>query len=206
MKIGIIGSGKIGGTLARLFANAGHDVIISNSRGPQSIKHMEAELGPPVKAVTPAEAVAQGEVVVVALPWRNRHELPAAKLFHDKIVVDATNPYKPDFGLYDLGDSTSCEEIAKLMPGARVVKAFNTMYYKTLASEGKKTTNGRLAIFVAGDDEQAKHVVAKLIEGIGFAPVDTGSLRDGGRKQQPDSPIYNKAMTVDEAHKILART
>jgi predicted dinucleotide-binding enzyme len=207
MKIGIIGSGKIGGTLARLFANAGYDVFISNSRGPHSLKDMVATLGPRVKAVTPQEAVTHGDVVVLALPWRNRQELPAAKLFEEKIVVDATNPYKPEgFGIHDLGDSTSSEEIAKHMPGARVVKAFNTIYYKTLAGEGKKSRDERLAIFVAGDDEQAKHVVAKLIEDIGFAPVDTGSLRNGGRNQQPDSPIYNKSMTVDEARKILART
>jgi 8-hydroxy-5-deazaflavin:NADPH oxidoreductase len=207
MKIGIIGSGKIGGALARLFASVGHDVFISNSRGPHSLKDMVAALGPRVAAVTPEEAVAHGDVVVLALPWRNRQELPAAKLFEGKIVVDATNPYKPEgFGTHDLGDSTSSEEIAKHMPGARVVKAFNTIYYKTLAGEGKKSKDGRLAIFVAGDDEQAKHVVAKLIEDIAFAPVDTGSLRDGGRNQQPDSLIYNKSMTADEAHKILART
>jgi len=86
-----------------------------------------------------------------------------------------------------------------------VVKAFNTMYYKTLASEGKKSKDDRLAIFIAGDDVHAKQVVEKLIEDIGFAAVDTGSLRDGGRKQQPDSPIYNKPMTVNEAHKELTR-
>jgi 8-hydroxy-5-deazaflavin:NADPH oxidoreductase len=90
------------------------------------------------------------------------------------------------------------------MPGARVVKAFNTTYYKTLASEGTKPKEGRLAIFLAGDDEQAKRVVAKLIEDIGFAPVDTGSLREGGRRQQPESTIYNKPMTGDEARTILA--
>ena len=206
MKIGIIGSGKIGGTLAHLFAKAGHEISISNSRGPHSLTHVVAEIGPRATAVTPEEAVALGDVVVLALPWRNRHQLPEAKLFEGKIVVDATNPYKPEgLGLHDLGDSTSSEEIAKLMPRARLVKAFNTIYYKTLASEGKKSKDGRLAIFIAGDDEQAKQVVAKLIEDIGFAPVDTGSLRHGGRKQQPDSPIYNESMTADEARKILTR-
>jgi len=205
MKIGIIGSGMIGSTLARLFAKAGHDVFVSNSRGPHSLKDLEATLGHRVKALTPEEAIAHGDVVVLALPWRNRRELPGAKLFERKIVVDATNPYKPEGSVHDLGDSTSSEEIAKLMPGARVVKAFNTMYYKTLAREGKKSKDGRLAIFVAGDDEQAKQIVGKLIEDIGFAPVDTGSLHEGGRKQEPDSPIYNKPMAVDEARENLAR-
>jgi len=86
----------IGGTLSRLFTNAGHDVFVSNSRGPESLKELEATLGPRVKAVTSKEAVVHGDVVVLALPWRNRQELPAAKLFERKIVVDTTNPYKPE--------------------------------------------------------------------------------------------------------------
>lgn len=185
MKIGIIGSGNIGGTLAALFAKAGHEVFVSNTRGPQSLKDLVNVIGPRAKAAAPEEAIALGDVIVLALPWRNRSQLPSAELLSGKIVVDATNPYKPDLSLYDLGDSTSSEEIAKLMPGARLVKAFNTMYYKTLASEGKQSEDGRLAICLAGDDAQAKQTVANLIEDIGFAPVDPGSLREGGRKQQP---------------------
>jgi predicted dinucleotide-binding enzyme len=205
MKIGIIGSGMVGGTLARLFASASHDVFISNSRGPHSLEDLTATLGPRVKAVTTEDAVRLGDVVVLALPWRNKQQLPPAELFDGKIVIDATNPYKPEMrGVYDLGNSTSSEEIAKRVPGARVVKAFNTMYYKTLANEGKRSKDGRLTIFLAGDDEQAKQIVAKLIDDIGFAPVDTGSLRYGGRKQQPDSPLYNNPMTADKARKALA--
>jgi 8-hydroxy-5-deazaflavin:NADPH oxidoreductase len=206
MKIGIIGAGKMGGTLAHLLARAGHDVFISNSRGPQSLEELVASMGPRAKAVTREEAITLGDVVVLALPWRNKHQLPSAQLFDGKIVVDATNHYKAEgFGLHDLGNSTSSEEIAKHVPGARVVKAFNTIYYKTLASEGKTSKDGRLAIFLAGDDEHAKQVVAKLIEDIGFAPVDAGSLREGGRKLEPGSPLYNKPMTGEEASAMLVK-
>ena len=204
MKIGIIGSGNIGGTLASLFAKAGHEVFISNTRGPQSLKDLVNAIGSRAKGVTPEEAVVHGDVIVLAIPWRNRDQLPAAQLFDGKIVIDATNPYKPDHSIHDLGDSTSSEEIAKLMPRARLVKAFNTMYYRTLASEGKQSKDGRLTIFVAGDDAQAKQTVSKLIEEIGFTAVDSGSLHEGGRKQQPHSPIYNKPMLADEARKKLA--
>ena len=179
MKIGIIGSGNIGGTLASLFAKAGHEVFISNTRGPQSLKDLVNALGSRAKAVTPEEAVAHGDVIVLAIPWRNRDQLPAARLFDGKIVIDATNPYKPDLSIYDLGDSTSSEEIAKVMPRARLVKAFNTMYYRTLASEGKQSKDGRLTIFVAGDDAQAKQTVSNLIEEIGFTPVDSGFVARG---------------------------
>jgi 8-hydroxy-5-deazaflavin:NADPH oxidoreductase len=204
MKIGIIGSGNIGGTLASLFAKAGHEVFISNTRGPESLKDLVSAIGSRAKGVTPEEAVAHGDVIVLAIPWRNRDQLPAAQLFDGKIVVDATNPYKPDLSVYDLGDSTSSEEIAKLMPRTRLVKAFNTMYYRALASEGKQSNHGRLTIFVAGDDAQAKQTVSNLIDEIGFTPVDSGSLHEGGRKQQPHSPIYNKPMLADEARKKLA--
>jgi predicted dinucleotide-binding enzyme len=114
-------------------------------------------------------------------------------LLVDKIVIDAINPYTPDFRIEDLGDDTSSEDIARRLPGARIVKAFNTMYYERLRDEGDTgaPAEERLALFVAGDDAEAKAVVSRLIEDTGFAPVDTGSLREGGRKQQPGSPAYN---------------
>ena len=206
MKIGILGSGMIGGTAARLFANAGHDVAVSNSRGPASLKPLVEEIGAHARAETIDGAARFGDVVLLAVPWREPGALPDASVLKGKIVIDAMNPYKAGGGTYDLGDSTSSEEVQKRLPGARIVKAFNTMYYKTLATEGRpgRPESERLAIFVAGDDAEAKQVVTTLIEDIGFAAIDTGRLREGGRRQEPGSPIYNKPMTTPEARNALA--
>ena len=115
------------------------------------------------------------------------------------------NPYDEDFELEDLGNRTSSEIIKTLVPGAQLVKAFNTLNYKRLASEGKPHgSKDRLAIFIAGDDAHAKSVVAKLIDEIGFDAIDTGSLADGGRKQQPGSKIYNVTLTSRDAKETLA--
>ena len=205
MKIGILGSGMIGGTAARLFANAGHDVAVSNSRGPASLKPLVEEIGAHARAETIDGAARFGDVVLLAVPWREPGALPDASVLKGKIVIDAMNPYKAGGGTYDLGDSTSSEEVQKRLPGARIVKAFNTMYYKTLATEGRpgRPESERLAIFVAGDDAEAKQVVTTLIEDIGFAAIDTGPLREGGRRQEPGSPIYNTPMTAPEARTAL---
>jgi predicted dinucleotide-binding enzyme len=105
----------------------------------------------------------------------------------------------------DLGESTSSEEVAKRLHDARLVKAFNTIYWKTLETEGQPATENRLAVFIAGDDAEAKAIVGKLVEEIGFAPIDTGSLREGSRRQQPGSPIYGRPMRAYEAKEILRR-
>jgi len=207
MKIGIIGAGNIGATAARLFVHAGHEIAISNSRGPESLRELVTLLGPRAHAVTVDEAARFGDVVLLAVPWRSPKALPKPEAVEGKIVIDAMNPYKPNFALYDLGNSTSSEETARRLPGARLVKAFNTIYYEHLATRGRTDlpVGQRHAIFVAGDDADAKRVVTQLIEEIGFAPVDTGSLREGGRQQQPGSAIYNKPMTGEEANEALAR-
>jgi predicted dinucleotide-binding enzyme len=126
-------------------------------------------------AVTVEEAARWGEVILLAAPWRSPEALPKPETVAKKIVIDAMNPYKPDCTFYDLGDSTSSEETAMRLPGARLVKAFNTIYYEHLASRRRTDlpVDQRHAIFVAGDDTEAKHVVTRLIEEIGFAPVDT---------------------------------
>jgi 8-hydroxy-5-deazaflavin:NADPH oxidoreductase len=104
----------------------------------------------------------------------------------------------------DLGNRTSSEEVAKQVPRIHLVKAFNTMYYETLRDGSRPPGEDRLVLFIAGDDANAKAVVSKLIDDIGFVAVDTGSLREGGRKQQPGSPIYNNPMTVETARTRLA--
>ena len=204
MKIGILGAGNIGSNTARLFANAGHHVAISNSKGPRSPESLVMTLNPNVKAMTVEDAVAFGEVILLAIPWKKRQELPPSSLFEGKIVIDAMNPYSENFEVINLGNSTSSEEVRKQLPRARLVKAFNTMYYEMLRTGGRNSENGRLVLFMTGDDPDAKDVVSKLIEEIGFTPVDTGSLREGGRKQQPGSSIYNQPMTVEIAYKRLA--
>jgi predicted dinucleotide-binding enzyme len=208
MNIGILGAGNIGATAAKLFSQAGHHVRIANSRGPQTLESRVHELGDNVKPATPEDAVAFGDVVLIAVPWTHKEDaIPDAGPYDDKIVIDAMNPYTEDFELDDLGDRSSSEITKTLVPGARLVKAFNTIHYRRLAGEGKKRgAAGRLAIFLAGDDTEAKSVVGKLIDEIGFDPVDTGSLAGGGRKQQPGTPIYNVAITADEAEKTLAAT
>ena len=206
MDIGILGAGKIGANAARLFAKAGHDVRIANSRGPQSLKDLIAEIGPRAHAATPGDAVAFGDVVLLALPWVAKEEaIPEAGPYDGKIVIDAMNPYTEDFEIEDLGDRTSSEIIRTLVPGARLVKAFNTIYYRRLASEGKpRGAEGRLAIPVASDDAAAKAVVMQLIDEVGFDAVDSGSLHDGGR-QQPGTPVYNQPLDASEAREALAR-
>ena len=201
MNIGIIGSGNIGGNAARLFAKAGHDVAISNSRGPESLQDLVAGMGSNARAATVEETASFGEVVLVAIPFFACETLPAAQ-FAGKVVVDATNYYEGRDGQIDFGGLTSGELLARHLPDTRLVKAFNTMYYETLSTEGRG--EDRLVLFVAGDDDEAKAVVSRLIEEIGFEPVDTGSLRDGGRKQAPGSAIYNEPMTADQATEVLA--
>jgi len=207
MKIGILGAGNIGATAARLFIAAGHEVAVSNSRGPDSLGSLVRELGKHAHAMTIDEAARFGEVVLLAVPWRTPEALPHADLLRGKIVIDAMNPYRPDGGFYDLGGSTSSELVHERIPGARLVKAFNTIYYVHLAGRGRKDLppDERHTIYVAGDDDDAKQVVARLIEEIGFAAVDTGSLREGGRMQQPDSPVYNQTYNGREAREFLSK-
>lgn len=210
MHIGIIGSGNIGGTLGQLFSDVGHQVAISNSRGPQSLKDFEkygtSGTGSKIKAMTIQETIAFGDIILLAIPWIKRQELPPPDLFNGKIVIDAMNPYSENFEVIDLEPSSSSEEVAKQLSGARIVKAFNTLYYQHLKTKGntKLSKEDRSVIFVAGDDAQAKSVVSKLIDEIGFTPIDTGSLSEGGRKQQPGSEIYNNPMTLQVAQKKLS--
>ena len=187
---------------------AGHQIAISNSKGPQSLESLISSIGANAKAMTVKDTVAYGDVVLLAIPWRKREELrslPSGSL-KNKIIIDATNPYSESFELIDLGNSTSSEEVAKELPGAHIVKAFNTLYFETLGNGGLPSgrEQDRLVLFVAGDDAAAKKVVSNLIEDIGFKAIDTGSLREGGRKQQPGSPIYNNPMIIEVARKRLS--
>lgn len=210
MKIGILGAGHVGGTLGRHWARAGHEVLLS-SRHPKDLRKFVEEIGNGARAGTLEEAARFGEVVVLAIPWRSRGDLPRPDMFDGKVVIDAMNPYTAMGAVIDLGDSSSSEEVAKQLPGARLVKAFNTLAYQELGAGAFRSGKDRWVIYVAGDDAEAKRVVSGLVEGIGFVPVDTGSLRQGGRMQQPGSALYKgwsplrrqKPVTEEQARKLL---
>lgn len=205
MRIGILGSGNIGGAAARLFAKAGHEIALSHSGSPDTLREQVAELGAGARATTAGDAAVFGEVVVLAIPWRSRADLPAQQL-RGKIVIDAMNHYRPDMGLYDLAGSTSSEEVAKALPGARLVKAMNSLPADDLLSRGRPGTpmHERVVMPIAGDDSEAKAVVAQLMAEIGFAPLDTGLLRTGGVLQQPGGgPLSGKPLTLAQAEAAL---
>jgi len=173
--------------------------MVSNSRGPESLREFES-IG--ATAGTVDEAARFGEVVILAVPWRSPEALPPADAVAGKIVVDAMNPYGDNGTILDLGDSSSSEETAKRLPDARIVKAFNTIWFKHLSENGRPDVpvDERHAIFVASDDAEGKRVVMRLIEDIGFGPVDTGSLRDG-KKQEPNTNLYNQVISAAEGRK-----
>jgi predicted dinucleotide-binding enzyme len=203
--IGIIGSGNIGGTSARLLAGAGHRVLISNSRGPETLVDQATGLGPEVSAVTAEEAARRGEVVLVAIPFGRYRDLPAAAL-DGRIVIDATNYYPDRDGTVaelEDGSTTSSELVAAHLAGARVVKAFNTIYFVRLGEGGRPPGDPeRLALPIVGDDEEAKRVVAGLIDEMGFDAVDHGGLAQGAA-QQPGTLVYATDLTAAQLRERL---
>ncbi|MGI8985065.1 MAG: NADPH-dependent F420 reductase [Acidimicrobiales bacterium] len=205
MKIAFVGSGNIGGTLARLLADAGHEVVLANSRGPASLAGLVAAIGPAATAATPADAAEAGEVVVVAIPFLRYRDLPAAELA-GKLVVDATNYYEPRDGTFPelAGGAVSPSELlASALPGATVVKAFNTIHFRHLVDHAKPAgTPGRRAIPIAGDDAGAKATVGGLMDEVGFDAYDAGPLAAGGRFD-PGTPLFNVALTSDEIRAAL---
>ena len=207
MKIGIIGAGNIGGNAAKLFAKAGHEVAIANSRGPETLTDLVGEIGNGAKAVTVEEAVKFGEIVFISIPLGKINELPTDG-FDGKIVIDSNNYYPDRDGQIEALDSdekTSSELLAEHLKGAKIVKAFNTIWFEHLKTLGDTSLplENRRVIFVAGDDADAKKTVSNLIEEIGFAAYDTGSLREGGKNQSPGTAIYNQNITLSEAPAIL---
>jgi predicted dinucleotide-binding enzyme len=181
--VGIIGGGRLGQAMARTALRAGSNVVIANSRGPESLASVVAALGERVSAGTPREA-AGATIVVLAVPWDG---VPAAVRgldWNDRIVVDATNDWAAD----DLDGRTSSEIVAGLVAGARVVKAANTLGADVLGSDPHEA-GGRRVIFLSGDDADAKADVTALFENAGFAPIDLGGLATGGEMQQIHHPL-----------------
>jgi len=192
MRIGIVGAGGIGQAFAAHMVKAGHEVLLSNSRGPESLRDAANRLGPRATAGTRQEA-AQAEVVFLSARWS---QLPGAlsglPAWNSRILIDAANPIvPPGFSMADLRGSTSAEMVASLAPGARVVKVVNTLPVALLASDPNEA-GGHRVLFMSGDDADAKSKVAALLAEAGFAAVDVGALASGGRLHEvPGGPLTN---------------
>ncbi|MET3451309.1 NAD(P)-binding domain-containing protein [Curtobacterium sp. 1544] len=204
--IGIIGAGNIGSQLARLAVQHGHQVVIANSRGPETLTDLVAELGDGARAATRDEAAAAGEIVVVTTPLAAIATIPVEPLV-GKVVIDTNNYYpQRDGHIQALDDetTTTAELLQDHLPGARVVKAFNHIGAADLTGHATPTgTPDRRALVVAGDDDAAKAVVADLIDEFGFDVVDAGPLAEGWRIQR-DTPGYVARFTADELRGKLA--
>ena len=208
MHIGIIGAGHIGGNAGRLFAAAGHEVLFSFARDPQALAERAAAAGAGASAGTPAEAAAFGEVVMLAVPWRTIDEaLGLAGSLEGKIVIDTTNQFGPN-GVLTLPDGLSAAAFnARRMPGARLVKAYNTLTAEFQAEAAGRTGPDRVVMFYAGEDADAKQVVARLIEESGFAPVDMGGWETVRHMEAPRraGAVYGEEYHLPEARAFVAR-
>lgn len=206
MRIGIIGAGHIGGTLTRRLRALGHDVVVANSRGPDTLADLAAETG--ARAATVAEAVRGREVVIVTVPERHIPDLPR-DLFADAggaVVVDTGNYYPQQRdGRIDAIEAGTPESVwVAEQLGRPVVKTFNNIYAQHLMERGRPAgTPGRVALPVAGDDPAAKAVVLQLVDALGFDGVDAGPLAESWR-QQPDTPVYGTDHDADGVRRALA--
>jgi 8-hydroxy-5-deazaflavin:NADPH oxidoreductase len=190
--VGIIGSGNIGSTVARLAVSAGYDVIVSNSRGPETLAELVTELGPRARAVTRVEAADAGDIVLVSVPIKAYTSLSEVTV-SGKIVMDTGNYYPqrdgeiPELAAKTITDS---EYLVRYLRGADIVKVFNNIFYKHLLNLARpRGADDRTALPIAGDDATAKATVVEFLAAIGYDAVDVGALSDGWR-QQPGTPVY----------------
>ena len=204
--IGFIGAGNIGAQVARLAVANGYDVVLSNSRGPETLSALVAELGSKARAATSQEAAKAGEIVVVSVPLKNYRQVPVEPLA-GKIVIDTNNYYPQRDGHIpelDNESTTTAELLQAHLPKSKVVKAFNHIYAAELTTHGQpKGTPNRRALVIAGDDEKAKARVTDLLDQFGFDTVDAGPLREGWRIQR-DTPGYGPRRTAEALRKDLA--
>jgi len=204
--IGIIGAGHIGSQLARAAVAAGYDVVIANSRGPETLGDLVSELGERVSAGTVRDAAQRGDLVVVTIPLKNVANLDAS-LFAGTVVIDTNNYYPQRDGHIERLDdesTTTSELVQEHLGGARVVKAFNHIFASAILDDAQPAGSpGRRALIVAGDDQEAKDAVASFIDTIGFDVVDLGPLSEGWRVQR-DTPAYGPRRTADELRADVA--
>ena len=204
MRIGIVGTGRIGANAARLFAKAGHDVVLSFSRDQDKLAALAAELGG--TAGSPREAVETSEVVLFSVPWRLIDEvLEQTGSLDGRIVIDTTNQFGHE-GWENLGGRTAAQVNAARMAGARYTKAFNTLTSGFQAEAAGRTGPDRVVMFLCGDDEEAKGVVAGLVEDAGFTPIDIGGVADAAPMEAPRRPgaVYGEEVHEDEARAFVA--
>lgn len=204
MRIGIIGSGHVGGALIRRLTALGHEVTVANSRGPESLVELAEETG--ATAGTVEQAAQAEDLVVLAVPVAAVPGLPAQAFAH-RVVVDANNYYpQRDGDIPEIADRslTSSRWTADRLVGARVVKAFNTIQAEHLLQQGRPAGAAeRIALPVAGDDVEAKRLVMGVVDALGFDPVDAGTL-DASWRQQPDTPVYVSDRDADGVRRALA--
>ncbi len=195
-----IGSGNIGSTVARLAVAAGHDVVMSNSRGPDTLAELVSDLGEHARAATAAQAAEAGDVVVVTIPFKNYREVPAEALA-GKVVIDTMNYYPQrdgEFAALDAQTTTSSELLQAHLPASRVVKGFNNIFFQHLRDLPRPTgAADRSALAIAGDDAEAKRTVTGLLDELGYDTVDLGPLAEGWRTQ-PETPAYGLMYAADE--------
>ncbi|WP_456825636.1 NADPH-dependent F420 reductase [Cellulomonas sp. P5_E12] len=205
--IGFIGAGHIGGTLAQLAIDHGFDVVVSNSRGPETLTDLVQQLGDRARAATAAEAAEAGDIVVVTIPTKNVPDVPVQPLV-GKIVIDTNNYYPQRDGQIEVLDNESTTVSGLLqshLPGSHVVKAFNNIAFTDLASKGVLAgTPNRRALSIAGDDANAKATVSALIDQLGFDVVDAGELAEGWRAER-DQPAYVQPYDADGMRAALAK-
>jgi len=190
--VGVIGSGRIGSTVARLAIAAGHEAVLSNSRGPQTLLDLVAELGPRTRPATAEEAAAAGDIVLVSIPVRAYPQMPAAQLA-GKLVMDTGNYYPARDGQIaelDAGTLFDSEYLQRLLPGAHVVKVFNNIFFEHLRNLARPAgAADRSYLPIAGDSETARTAAAEFLDSIGYGTVDGGALANGWR-QLPGTPAY----------------
>jgi 8-hydroxy-5-deazaflavin:NADPH oxidoreductase len=198
MRFGTIGAGAVALAFAREALARSHEVVLSSRGGPGSLGDKVTGLGSGASAAT-IEVAAGLDYVLLAVPWRNIAEaLKGLPNWDGRVLIDATNPFietSPKLVLDDLGDVGASEIVARLAPGARIVKAFNSIVTARF-NEGPVKDGARRVIFVSGDDEGAKTFVKGLIESFGFAAIDLGSLIIGGRMQQAGGPLAGLDLLV----------
>ena len=204
--IGLVGAGNIGSQVARLAVASGHNVVLSNSRGPQTLSALVKELGPKARAATPVEAARAGDIVVVTIPLRSYRQVPVEPLA-GKIVIDTNNYYPSRDGhIPELDDesTTTSELLQAHLPRSKVVKAFNHIHAAELTTDGRPAgTKNRRALVIAGDDPEAKKTVERLLDQFGFDTVDAGPLKEGWRIQR-DTPGYGPRRNAEELRRDLA--
>ena len=204
--LGIIGAGNIGSNVAKAALAHGYDVVISNSRGPETLRDLVAELGAGARAGTAEDAARDGDLVVVAVPLKNYRSVPADAV-GDKVVIDANNYYpQRDGQIPELDDesTTNSELLQAHLPDAKVVKAFNQIMAVQIVTDGRNAGSpNRRALAIAGDDAAAKATVSALLDDFGFDVVDAGPLAEGWRYQR-DEPAYVTRQNAEELRANLA--